>query len=121
MRLAGRGGISVAGVLPPGREPCRPPEPDTLPRPARKTLGDIEGTAVVITARGVAAAERFVGRVYDAFDLLAGSPNLGHRRTDLTPLPVVFRKAEPPQIVRVVAWRRDVGRLLKGEVGAARP
>jgi plasmid stabilization system protein ParE len=95
-------------------------------------LGDIEGTAVVITARGVAAAERFVGRVYDAFDLLAGSPNLGHRRTDLTPLPVVFRtlleryavvyrKAEPPQIVRVVAWRRDVGRLLKGEGGAARP
>ena len=41
-------------------------------------------------AASAAAAERFIDEVYDAFDLLALQPGIGHYRRDLTGQPVRF-------------------------------
>lgn len=68
--------------------------------------------------------------IYDAFDMLARNPHLGHQRSDLTPLPVffwtafksyavIYRKTDPLQIVRVLAWKQDVPTLLSDESGFA--
>jgi plasmid stabilization system protein ParE len=53
-------------------------------------LDDIDAAAAFIAEKDVPAAERFVDEVYDAFEMLARNPHLGHRRSDLTPLPVFF-------------------------------
>lgn len=64
------------------------------------------------------------GRTYEAFDLLAEMPGIGHSREDLTSLPVLFwpikqtsyaaiyKNASPVEIIRVVHWRRDIATLL---------
>ena len=53
-------------------------------------LDDIEAAAAFIAEKNIPAAERFVDEIYDAFEMLARSLHLGHRRSDLTPLPVFF-------------------------------
>lgn len=95
-------------------------------------LADIDATAAFIAQRDVPAAERFVEQIYDAFDRLAANPHLGHRRDDLTSLPVffwtaakhyavVYRKAAPLQVVRVLAWKQDVPTLLSDGTDTVRP
>jgi plasmid stabilization system protein ParE len=93
-------------------------------------LDDIDAAAAFIAEKSVPAAERFVDEVYDSFEKLARNPHLGHPRSDLTPLPVffwtafkgyavIYRKTEPLQIVRVLAWRQDLPTLLSDEGGFA--
>jgi plasmid stabilization system protein ParE len=36
------------------------------------------------------AANRWIGKLFDAFDLIAKNPGVGHTRQDLTSLPVLF-------------------------------
>jgi plasmid stabilization system protein ParE len=36
------------------------------------------------------AADRWIGKLFDAFDSLAQTPALGHKREDLTQYPVLF-------------------------------
>jgi plasmid stabilization system protein ParE len=36
------------------------------------------------------AADRWIGKLFDAFQLLAQTPAIGHKREDLTPFPVLF-------------------------------
>ena len=36
------------------------------------------------------SADRWIGKLFDAFQLLAQTPAIGHKREDLTPLPVLF-------------------------------
>jgi plasmid stabilization system protein ParE len=43
-----------------------------------------------IAADSIAAADRWVGKLFDAFESLAQYPNLGHKREDLTTYPVLF-------------------------------
>jgi plasmid stabilization system protein ParE len=91
-------------------------------------LDDIDAAAAFIAEKNVPAAERFVDEIYDTFEVLARNPHLGHRRSDLTPLPVffwtalkryavIYRKTDPLQIVRVLAWKQDVPTLLSDESG----
>lgn len=91
-------------------------------------LDDIDAAAAFIAEKNVAAAERFVDQIYDAFEMLSRNPHLGHRRSDLTPLPVffwtalrsyavIYRKTDPLQIVRVLAWKQDVPTLLSDGSG----
>jgi len=57
-----------------------------------------------------------------AFEMLAQTPGIGHRRTDLTSHPVfffavyqymvVYRKSQPLEIAAVIHGRRDVERIL---------
>jgi antitoxin ParD1/3/4/toxin ParE1/3/4 len=93
-------------------------------------LDDIDAAATFISDKSIQAAERFVDAIYDAFDMLARNPQLGHRRSDLTSLPVffwtafkgyavIYRKTDPLQIVRVLAWKQDVPTLLSDESGFA--
>ena len=36
------------------------------------------------------AADRWIGKLFDAFDSLAQMPAIGHKREDLTPFPIIF-------------------------------
>jgi plasmid stabilization system protein ParE len=76
------------------------------------------------------AARRRIRRILDALDRLAVNPGLGHRRPDLTDRPVLFwsvlgeyaviyRPSDPVEIVRVLAWKRDLARLLAVGQGEA--
>lgn len=71
-----------------------------------------------------ASADRVVTKLFDAFDLLASRPKIGHPRQDLTPYPVLFwpvgnylviyRPKKPRiQIVAVVRGSRDVPCFLR--------
>lgn len=94
---------------------------------APAALDDIDEAAVFIAERNPSAGHRLVDDLYDAFGMIAENPHLGHTRTDLTPLPVyfwttfkrryaiVYRKTTPLQIVRVLAWKRDVAAELDEE------
>ena len=95
-------------------------------------LDDIDAAVAFISEKSIQAAEHFVDEIYDAFEMLARNPHLGHRRSDLTLLPVffwtafkeyavIYRKSDPLQIVRVLAWKRDVPTLLSDESGFAHP
>lgn len=89
--------------------------------------GDIEEIVAAIADDSAEAAEIIEGRVYDAFDLLAQAPGIGHSREDLTALPVLFFRVKrtpymtiytddsPIRIIRVVHGRRDIMALLKDE------
>lgn len=56
--------------------------------PAAKA--DIDEIALYIASADRLAADGFIDEVYDAFDLLALQPGLGHYRRDLTDRPVRF-------------------------------
>jgi toxin ParE1/3/4 len=73
---------------------------------------------------GVRLARYVLHELTVAFRLLADHPEAGHRRDDLTPLPVKFWPvfsyliaydpiARPVGIVRVLHGRRDVAAILK--------
>lgn len=73
------------------------------------------------------AAQKLVTQIYDCFPRLAERPALGHRRPDLTSLPVrfwtlrgrymvVYRgEAAPIEIFRVLSACRDIAGLLGDE------
>lgn len=91
---------------------------------------DIEEIISTIADENPDAAEILEDRIYEAFDLLTEMPGIGHRREDLTSLPVLFwpikktsyaaiyNNATPIAIIRVVHWRRDLATLLRGENSA---
>jgi len=87
---------------------------------------DIEDIIETIVSDDIETATRFVGEVYEAFELLSERPHAGHRRSDLTARPVpfwtvmrsfaiVYRNSEPLVIIRVVRWRRITRALLADE------
>jgi plasmid stabilization system protein ParE len=87
-------------------------------------LGDIDEIADQIHSKNPAAAQRFLDRVYDAFELLAVNPHAGHPRKDLTDLDVffwpvlkryavIYRKADVVEIVHVRRWKQDLKSLLR--------
>jgi antitoxin ParD1/3/4/toxin ParE1/3/4 len=85
---------------------------------------DIEDIVTTLWEENPKAAELIEGRLYDAFELLADNPRLGHLRLDLTDRPVLFwpvrqtpyaaiyKPVAPIEIIRVIHWRRDIGVLL---------
>ena len=69
------------------------------------------------------AADRWIGKLFDAFQLLAQTPTIGHKREDLTPLPVLFWpvgaylilyrvQSEWIEIVAVTQGARDIPTFL---------
>lgn len=71
-----------------------------------------------IAQRNPDAADRLMDSMVEAFNRLADHPKLGHRRTDLTDLPIRFwtereylivhRGEDHIEILRVLHGRRDV-------------
>jgi plasmid stabilization system protein ParE len=69
------------------------------------------------------SADRWIGKLFDAFQLLAQTPAIGHKREDLTPLPVLFWpvgaylilyrvQSEWIEIVAVTQGARDIPAFL---------
>jgi plasmid stabilization system protein ParE len=69
-------------------------------------------------------AERWIEKLFDAFDSLARNPGLGHKREDLTPHPVSFwpvgsyliiyrASRRPIEIVAVTQGSRDIPAFLR--------
>ncbi|HXK05964.1 MAG TPA: type II toxin-antitoxin system RelE/ParE family toxin [Verrucomicrobiae bacterium] len=51
---------------------------------------DLEDIWEYIAADSVDAADRWIGKLFDAFEAIGGAPGIGHCRKDLTAHPVVF-------------------------------
>jgi plasmid stabilization system protein ParE len=51
---------------------------------------DLEEIWDYIAADSIEAADRWIGKFFDAFEELGRGPAMGHKREDLTPLPVLF-------------------------------
>jgi plasmid stabilization system protein ParE len=85
---------------------------------------DILGIGAYIEADNPAAARKLVAEIYDCFPRLAARPAMGHRRPDLTSLPVRFwtlrgrymivyrEQTKPIEIVRVLSTYRDIAAIL---------
>lgn len=84
---------------------------------------DLEKTWEHIAGDDIDAADRWVSEIEKALHLLAGNPNLGHSRKDLTRRAVLFWPVgryliiyragrKPIEVVRIVSAYRDVPRLL---------
>ncbi len=69
------------------------------------------------------AADRWIGKLFDAFQLLAQTPAIGHKREDLTPFPILFwpvgaylilyrAQEEWIEIVAVTQGARDIPTFL---------
>ena len=72
----------------------------------------------VIAADKVDAADRWIGKLFNAFEALARTPGMGHKREDLTDYPVLFwpvgsyliiyrAEQRPVEIVAVTQGSRD--------------
>ena len=71
-------------------------------------------------------ASQVESELFEAFELLARTPGLGHKRVDLTNIPVffyrafpyqhmiVYRKAAPLEVVGVIHAKRKLTRVLNG-------
>jgi plasmid stabilization system protein ParE len=85
---------------------------------------DLDDIWEYIARDSLDAADRWVGKLFDAFEALARTPGLGHRREDLTPYPVLFwpvgsyliiyrAERQPMEIVAVTQGSRDIPRFLR--------
>jgi plasmid stabilization system protein ParE len=85
---------------------------------------DLESIWDYIAADSVDAADRWIGKLFDAFDALAITPRMGHKREDLTAHPVLFwpvgsyliiyrASNSPIEIVAVTRGSRDIPASLR--------
>ena len=51
---------------------------------------DLDEIWEYIAQENIDAADRWIGRLFDAFESLARNPGMGHRRDDLTAYPILF-------------------------------
>jgi antitoxin ParD1/3/4/toxin ParE1/3/4 len=84
---------------------------------------DLNAVWEYIAADSVDAADRWIGKLFDALEALGGTPGMGHKREDLTDCPVLFwpvgaylviYRAErtPIEIVAVTQGSRDIPAFL---------
>lgn len=51
---------------------------------------DLDDIWEYIAQDSIDAADRWISKLFDAFEALGQSPGMGHKREDLTQLPVLF-------------------------------
>ena len=84
---------------------------------------DLDAIWDYIAADNVAAADRWISTLFDAFDAVSNTPGIGHKREDLTPYPLLFwpvgsylviyrAKSGPVEIVAVTQGSRDIPAFL---------
>lgn len=85
---------------------------------------DLDAIWEYIAQDDVDAADRWIAKLFDAFDALARTPGMGHKREDLTSYPVLFwpagaylviyrRKSGFIEIVAVTQGARDIPSFLR--------
>jgi toxin ParE1/3/4 len=85
---------------------------------------DLDEIWEYIALDNIDAADKWVGKLFDAFELLARSPGVGHKREDLTAHPVFFWpvgaymiiyrvKCGQSEIVAVTQGARDIPSFLR--------
>ena len=86
---------------------------------------DLDEIWEYIAADDVDAADRWTGKLFDAFEALGKAPGMGHKRQDLTDYPVLFwpvgtyliiyrlvSPSAPVEIVAVTQGSRDIPSFL---------
>jgi plasmid stabilization system protein ParE len=84
---------------------------------------DLDGSWEYIAADSIDAADRWIDRLFEAFEAIGKNPGIGHRRDDLTAYPVLFwpvgaylivyrANARPAEIVAVTRGGRDIPSFL---------
>jgi plasmid stabilization system protein ParE len=85
---------------------------------------DLDEIWEYIANDNVASADRWVEKLFGAFEFIASNPGIGHKRQDLTSFPVLFwpvgaylilYRAKPDQveIVAVTQGARDIPSFLR--------
>jgi plasmid stabilization system protein ParE len=85
---------------------------------------DLDEIWEYIAADNIEAADRWIGRLFDAFEALGRTPGMGHKREDLTAYPVLFwpvgayliiyrADRRPIEIVAVTQGSRDIPAFLR--------
>jgi plasmid stabilization system protein ParE len=88
---------------------------------------DLNAIWEYIAADNIAAADRWIGKLFDAFEALGQKPGMGHRREDLTPFALLFwavgayliiyrAERRPIEIVAVTQGSRDIPAFLSRRV-----
>lgn len=88
---------------------------------------DLDEIWEYIAADNLDAADRWIGKLFDAFEALAKTPGMGHRREDLTAYPVLFwpvgayliiyrAEIRPIEIVAVTQGARDIPAFLSRRI-----
>ena len=88
---------------------------------------DLDEIWEYIAEDNIDAADRWIERLFDAFDALARAPGMGHKREDLTAYPILFWpvgtylilyrvKRERIEIVAVTQGARDIPSFLRQRI-----
>jgi plasmid stabilization system protein ParE len=88
---------------------------------------DLDDIWEYIAQDDIRAADRWIGRLFDAFDALAQNPGMGHKREDLTAYPILFWPvgaylilyrvlSERIEIVAVTQGARDIPSFLRQRI-----
>lgn len=86
---------------------------------------DLDTVWEYIAEDNVDAADRWIDKLFDAFEALAQVPGMGHKREDLTSFPVLFwpvgayliiyrTQSQWIEIVALTQGARDIPLFLKG-------
>lgn len=76
---------------------------------------DLNAIWEYIALDSIDAADRWIAKLFEAFESLAHNSGLGHRRQDLTPLPVCFWPVERYLIIyRVVGEYVEIVAVTQG-------
>lgn len=88
---------------------------------------DLDDIWEYIAADSIDAADRWIEKLFDAFESLGRAPGMGHRREDLTSYPVLFwpvgayliiyrAERRPVEIVAVAQGSRDIPEFLRRRI-----
>ena len=88
---------------------------------------DLDDIWEYIADDNVNAADRWIGKLFDAFESLGRTPGIGHRREDLTSYPVLFwpvgsylviyrAESDLIEIVAVTQGSRDIPAFLRRRI-----
>jgi plasmid stabilization system protein ParE len=85
---------------------------------------DLDEIWEYIAQDNIAAADRWIAKLFDAFDALAAAPGIGHKREDLTSYPILFWpvgaymilyriRSQQVEIVAVTQGAREIPSFLR--------
>jgi plasmid stabilization system protein ParE len=88
---------------------------------------DLDEIWEYIAADNIDGADRWIGKLFDAFEAVGQTPGMGHRREDLTRYPVLFwpvgayliiyrAERRPIEIVAVTQGSRDIPAFLNRRI-----